>query len=142
MDKQNDMNITIPTDIVESAVRDKITAAIARELGDPQMLVETMVKSVLEKKVDSNGKVPRYSSDEKYTLIELMARNTIVEAANEAMKEYFSENKNLVKEAVKKQIAKSPNKIAQAFVTGLADSLDCSYRNTVTINFNRDKNEY
>jgi len=128
------LSMQLPAEIVERAVRDKINAAIASQLGDPKVLIEKLVARALEEKVDANGKVSsRYNNEFEY--LEVLAGDFVRDAAREALAEYFAENKALIKDAVKKEVTKSSGKMAKLFTEALADSIGCNYKTTLAVNF-------
>ncbi len=138
----NDLTMQLPTEIVERAVRDKITAAIARELGDPAELISKQVALALEMKVDTNGKVSRYSGDNKFTFLESNANKLIRDCAKEALVEYFNDNKQAIKDAVKKEVAKSPAKLAKVFMDGITQGMSATWGSTVSINFKNNQEDF
>ena len=127
----NDMSLQLPTEIVERAVRDKINAAIASQLGDPEILIGKLVGSALSQKCNSKGKVSSSSYDNKYEFLEAIAGDFVRDAAKEALREFFHDNKSAIKDAVKKEVAKSPSKMAKVFMDGITKSMDCSYRRNI-----------
>lgn len=133
---KEDLSIALPTELVERAVRDKINASIAGALGDPTQLIESLVGSVLSQKVNEHGNVDRSSYNNNYDYLEVVASNYIRDAAKEALSQVMEENKPKVVAAIKKQLAKSPSKIADVLVKGMTDTLDCTYRNDIKISFN------
>lgn len=136
----DDMMLKLPTEIVERAVRDKISAAISTQLGDPAVLIQKLVGCALSQKVNDRGVVSNSSYENKHDFLEVMMGSFIRKAAQEALIEFMNENREKIKESVKKQVAKSPSKIANVFMDGLLDSMNCTYRTTVDINFTSDKN--
>ena len=131
----SDLTMNLPTEIVERAVRDKINAAIASQLGDPQVLIEKLVGNALSEKVNARGKVSSSSYENKYEFLETVAGDFVREAAQEALREYFEDNKHLIKEAVKKEVAKSPSKMAKVFMDGVLGSMKASYCSKINIEF-------
>ncbi|MEE9223080.1 MAG: hypothetical protein V3V40_06445 [Nitrosomonadaceae bacterium] len=139
-DKEMNMNFKIPSDVVESAVKGKINAAIASELGDPAAIINKFVEIALAEKVDVNGKKDRYSSSNNYSFIDAMAGKLIRDAAEEALKEYFADNKEAIKNAVKKEVAKSPAKMAKVFMDGITRGMEATYSSSINITFeNKDR---
>ena len=132
----NDMTLQLPTEIVERAVRDKISAAIASQLGDPEVMIQKLVGAALAQKVSLNGKVSSSAYENKHEFLEVMMGSFVRDSAREALTEYMDENKQKIKDAVKKDIAKSSSKIAKVFVDGLVESLDSRFSSKVEISFN------
>ena len=131
----SELTMNLPSEIVERAVRDKINAAIASQIGDPEVLIQKLVKSALSQKVSSTGAVSRSDYDNRFEFLDLVAGNFIRDAAQEALKEYFQENKTLIKEAVKKEVAKSPSKMAKVFMDGIAQSMESKFQPSLQITF-------
>jgi uncharacterized membrane protein YheB (UPF0754 family) len=131
----DDMMLKLPTEIVERAVRDKISAAIASQLGNPEKMIQQLVASALSQKVDSRGVVSKSSYENKHEFLEVMMGNFIRDAAKEALTEYMNENRQKIKEAVKKDIAKSSSKLAKVFVDGMVDSIGCNYSTKLDVSF-------
>jgi hypothetical protein len=129
------LSMDLPTEIVERAVRDKINAAIASQLGDPAVLIEKLVANALAQKVNDNGNVSRSSYENRTPFLEYVAGDFIRNAAKEALKEFFAENKDQIKEAVKKEVIGSSSKLAEVFVAGLLGSMEASYYSKINISF-------
>lgn len=132
----SELNLQLPTEIVERAVRDKINAAIAAQLGNPEEMIQKLVEAALSQQVDSTGKRSRSSYDNKFEFLDVIMGNFVRDAAKEALNEYLEENRVKIKESVKKEIAKSPSKFAKVFMDGLTDSMKSSYSSRVEITFN------
>jgi len=137
----NDMTMKLPTEIVERAVRDKINAAIAEQLGDPQEMITKLVGAALSQKVSSNGQVSRSSYDNKFEFLDILAGNFMREAAKEALTEFFEDNRSAIKEAVKKEVARSPAKMAKVFMDGITKSMQSTYIPRVEIKFQSHNDE-
>ena len=135
MNSNTDMSIQLPTELIERAVRDKINAAIAAQLGDAEEMMKALVGNALSQKVNSRGVVSRSSYDNKHEFLEVMMGNFVRDAAREALVEYMGENKEKIKEAVKKNIAKNPSKIAKVFMDGIENSMTSTYSSSVSISF-------
>ena len=136
----NDMTLQLPTEIVERAVRDKISAAIASQLGDPEVMIQKLVGAALAQKVNEHGKVSNSSYENRHAFLEVMMGSFVRDSAREALMEYMDENKQKIKDAVKKDIAKSSSKIAKVFVDGLVESFDSRFSSKVEIRFdNKDE---
>jgi len=131
----SDLTMNLPTEIVERAVRDKINAAIAEQLGDPEEMIKKLVGAALSQKVSSNGAVGRSDYDNKFEFLDLLAGNFMRDAAKEALTEFFEENRKAIKDAVKKEVARSPSKMAKIFMDGITKSMTSVYTPKVDIVF-------
>lgn len=132
----SDMNIAISNDLVEPIIRDKISAAIVAELGDPAALIETMVSRTLAQKVDHKGNVSKYRSDNTFSLIEALAKNALREVTAQAIAEFVEEQKPKIKEEMAKQLKRQSNKLAKIFVDGLVESTQSSWKMVCNVSFN------
>ena len=130
-----ELSMNLPTEIVERAVRDKINAAIAAQLGDSEELVKKLVANALSQKVNSNGRVSSSSYENTHSFLEVVAGNFIRDAARNALEEYFEENKDKIKEAVKAEVANSSSDIAKIIVDGMQTSMKTSFSSKINISF-------
>ncbi len=130
-----DMNIALPAELVERAVRDKINAAIASQLGDPSVMIQKLVGAALSQKVAASGKVSSSGYDNKHEFLELIMGNFVRDAAKEALVEFLEDNKSKIKDAVKKEVAKSPSKMAKLFMDGITASMTSRFLTKIDINF-------
>jgi hypothetical protein len=131
------VSLNLDSNIVRPIIEKKIQAAIIKELGGSDELVEKMVALSLSKKVNEDGNVGRYSSDNKFDFIEAICGKAIRDAANAAMKEWSVKNAEKVKNAVIKELAK-PNRqrqMAKAFADTVENSIKCHWRMKCNISF-------
>jgi len=140
--RMSDLTMKLPTELVERAVRDKINAAIASQLGDPEVLIGKLVANALSMKVNQSGVVGRSSYENTEDYLELISGQFIREAAKEALREFFDENKSKIKECVKKEVAKSPSKMAKVFMDGITAGMTATYGSTIEITFENKRNDY
>ena len=131
-----ELSMNIPGEVVERAVRDKISAAIARELGNPATVIREAVGLALTQKVNRKGIVSPYTSDNKYTFLEVMATNMIQGAAREALKDYLETHRAALRASIEEAITKDKSKLAQALVDAFAHGVDLPYRTTINIELN------
>ncbi len=124
-------NITLSKDLIEPIVRAQLHASITAALGRSDMLVAQVVQTVMNHKVDSDGKPSNYSSAEP--LITWMANKAIKEAALEAIKEWFAENKDEMKKHLRASIQKNAKGMAETFVLSMSKSVECHYSNNVQV---------
>lgn len=130
---QDIANIQISRDVIEPIVRAQLHASIVAGLGRSDELVAQVVHTIMNMKVDSNGKEERYSGGKP--LITWMAEDAIRGAAKEAIQEWFKENRAKVKEDVKKAITKQGKMMAEQFVLGMEKKASEAYGMKVEVNF-------
>ena len=130
-----ELSMNLPTEIVERAVRDKINAAIAAQLGDPEKLIEKLVANALSQKVNRKGNVSRSSYENTHSFLDVTAGNFIREAAHEALVEFFTENREKIKDAVKHEVVNSSSNFAKVIIDGMETSMRASFLSRVKISF-------
>lgn len=131
------VSINIDSEIVRPIIEKRIQAAIIKELGGSDSLIESMVSLALSKKVDRDGKMGKYSSDNKHDFIEAICGKSIRDAAIIAMKEWAENNAEKVKNAVLKELSK-PNRqrtMANAFADAVQESVKCHWNLHCNISF-------
>lgn len=126
---ENLINLGISPDVVEPILRKQIQAAVVANIGDPTEIINKVVEDALQAKVNENGKISRYHSDNTYDYLDLVVRNSIKKAANEAVEEWLAENTELLKKAVIRELNKPDrqNSIAKAFANAAEDAFKCSW---------------
>lgn len=129
------MRLDIEQEMIEPIVRDHIAAAIVSQIGDPEDLIRRMVNLALSAKVASDGKVSKYSSDNKFDFIEALCGKAIREAATEAIQRIVEEQKPAIEAAIVKQLQSRPKQTAAAIVAGFVESASSKYRISATFQF-------
>ena len=129
----DNMQFPIPNSVLEPYIKQAVSAAITASLGDGAKLVELAVQQALQTKVDSNGGVSRYISDNRYQLVEAVAANKIRDIARETINEMAEQMRPAIKDAVEKQIKNKQTAIAKCLVDGLIGSLVSKWSVSVNI---------
>ena len=114
--------VNIPKDILEPIVRAQVAAGIAAAIGDPAKIIEGVVEHALAQKVDSDGRISKYSSDNKYNIVEIMAKKAIHETVQEAVEDWISEQRPAILEQVKKSLSRKQTAFAKALVDGMVSA--------------------
>lgn len=137
---ENMINLGINEDMVKPILEKQIQTAIMANIGNPEELIEKVISVALKQKVDRNGDISRYSSDNEYDYLEILTGQAIREAAKEALREWLDENKQLVKKMVIKEMNKPERQksLVGAFANAVEDSLNCSWRFKCDINFTKE----
>ena len=116
------------TGIVESLDKDKI--------------VSGLVNTVLETKVDKDGCISRYSSDNTHTLLEVYVNKMIRDIIKEEMKKLVEEKRPKMQEIIRKELTKKAtiDKFVDAFISSNLDNLDNDWRTQISIEYEKNKN--
>jgi len=92
----SDVNLTISKEVVTPIVEAKIKEAILLALGGGDVLIDKVVNNILTQKVAANGTVSNYSSDNKYSWMEIAVTNSINNAARLAIQEVIAKSSEYV----------------------------------------------
>lgn len=136
MSEQN-LAFPIPNSVLEPYIKTAVSTMIASALGDGTQIIQTAVIAALGELVDVNGRVSNYKSENKFPIVEIIAKNRIREIAAECIKEMADEMRPQIKEHIGKQIKAKHSDLAKALVDGMVESLQSSWN--VQVKFNSDK---
>ncbi|WP_430618315.1 hypothetical protein [Enterococcus sp. DIV1054d] len=136
------MNLEINEDVIKTIFEQTLNQSIISAMGNKEEYMSALINSALSQKVDENGNVSRYSSDNKFTFVDTQVKKAIRDASKDAIEEYIEENKELLKATVKKEMEKEENKSAlvNSFVKGAMNAFDYNYN--FSANLNIEKTEY
>lgn len=133
------MSLEINEEMVRPILETQIQAAIVSQLGDQDKLIEAIVQKALAEKVNAKGNRERDSYYNSYDYLEILASNSIREAAKNALAEWLETNSHKVKTAVLKEL-ETPSRqrsIAVAYADAIETSLKCSWNMGCNISFER-----
>lgn len=134
------VNLDIDDNYLNEAVKNIVMTGIAETL-DKDKIVSGLVNTVLETKVDRDGKISHYSSDNKYTLLEIYVNGMIRDLAKEEMQKLVEEKRPQMREIIRKELNKKAvlNKFVDAFITKNLDNLENNWRTTINIEYDKEK---
>lgn len=132
------MKLEIEEKMIKPVIEAHIATAIIDQLGDPEEVIQTMVRLALNRKVDSEGKISNYSSDNRHTFIEIVAGKAIREAAKDAIMALVAEQKPLITRAVEDELRNSPEKTAAAIVSAFALNTQSNYHFKANFTISKD----
>jgi len=136
------VSLTISKEIVNPIVDAKIKDAIIAAMGGQSQLIEKVVTQVLSTKVDSEGKVNSYSSENKHSWLDVVVTKQIKAAVEEQLKSVVADCSTQIREELIKQLQskKGASKIAEALVTCLAGSFANNWTSHFQVSFEGRKN--
>lgn len=137
MAENNLMSLNLSADMIKPIIEKTIQANVLSALNGWEGVVTDMVNTVLTTKVDENGKISSYSSENRYTWIEVNLNRRIKELVEGEVKKQIEESAEAIREAVRKQITSKAgsNAVAKAVVDGLIGSFEKSWNSTINISF-------
>ena len=129
------VDIKVSPDLIQGIVERKVQTAITEALSNEKCLVERVVTAALEMKVRQDGKVSRYSSDNKFTYLEALCNQLIRDAAKTAIKEWAEGRKQELKAEFLRQLqTKKTSKIlVRACVDGIVNAVGNKWMFSVNV---------
>ena len=138
------LGLQIDKQVIQNIVNNAVTTAIASALDSKNDVVAKIVKAALEVRVDKDGKVSCYSSENKYNIVESFVNKAIQEEAREAISEVINEKREEIRKILRKQFmaTKTFNHFVDAFIESTKGALESEYYTTVSINMEKRREEY
>lgn len=134
------LNLDIDDDYLAEAIKNTVMTGIAETL-DKDKIVSGLVNTVLETKVDKNGCISRYSSDNIYTLLELYVNKMLRDVIKEEMKKLVEEKRPKLQEIIRKELNKKAtiDKFVNAFISSNLNNLDNDWRTKISVEYEKNK---
>lgn len=134
------IDLNVDENYLNEAVKSIVMTGIAESL-DKDKIVNGLVKTVLETKVDEKGKISSYSSDNRYTLLEVYVNNIIREIVKEEMKKLVEEKRPKMQEIIRRELNKRAtlDKFVDAFISNNLDNLDSNWKTKISVEYEKDK---
>jgi hypothetical protein len=82
----SDLNIQLNENLVKPIIEEKIKLAIIESFKGQYKLIENVIYTLMDTKVDSDGKRSSYSSDNRYSLLDILIRKELEKKAEELIK--------------------------------------------------------
>lgn len=134
------IDLNVDENYLNEAVKSIVMTGIAESL-DKEKIVNGLVKTVLETKVDEEGKISSYSRDNRYTLLEVYVNNIIREIVKEEMKKLVEEKRPKMQEIIRRELNKRAtlDKFVDAFISNNLDNLDSNWKTKISVEYEKDK---
>jgi|GEM_PF-1927208 len=138
------VNLNVDKDYLQEAVKQTVLMGISESLNGKNEIVSQIVKSVLDTKVDKTGKISSYSSDNKYTLLEVYVNNMLTEVVKEEIKSMIEAKRGECSEIIRKELNKKANinKFVDSFIDSTGKALDATWKTTININYEKNKEQW
>jgi len=135
------LDLKVDENAIGQVVKTVIESSIVEALGAKDQLVEQAVKTMLSTKVDEKGQKPRYSSDEKYNLIEYYVQKSTQDLLKQLVGEILEENREAFKLEFKKQLSseRSISAFTKSMIDGTIEGLDNYWTPTMRISFSKNE---
>lgn len=136
------MTLEISQDFIDNLAKNLVTESLIETLNSKDDIVKQIVSSILSVKVNDDGKISSYSSDNKYTYLQYLVNNMIKEEVLNVANEVLNEKKEQIRESIKHEFSKKAtlDKFYNAFFSSIVDNLSNAYRTTVEVKVDRYEN--
>ena len=136
MNEQGNVSLTISKDIVNPIVETKIKEAILSAMGGQDEILKKILDQIMYQKVNSEGRVSSYSSENKYPWIDILISQKIQDAVKLAITELFTTKQDVIKaEIIKKLMSKTgAEKFASALLSANSQIAN-KYATKITVSF-------
>ncbi len=134
------IDLNVDENYLNEAVKSIVMTGIAESL-DKEKIVNGLVKTVLETKVDEEGKISSYSRDNRYTLLEVYVNKMIRDIMKEEMKKLVEEKRPKMQEIIRRELNKRAtlDKFVDAFISNNLDNLDSNWKTKISVEYEKDK---
>lgn len=132
----SDPTFQIPKDVIEPIIRAQVASAVATALGDRSSIIEAAVGSVLNAKVDSEGKPDKYGYDRSITWIQWLMNDCVRRATMDAIHAAMTGQREKIKAAITKELTNAKSPLIRKLVEAMADNLaadNLKYKINVTV---------
>jgi hypothetical protein len=111
--------LQVPNDVIDPIIRAEVTKAIIAAMGNQGAILTQAIASILNTKVDSDGKPSNYSSNNEKTWMDWAVGNAIRSAAKEAITEIMTQQKEGIKNEMVRQLQTKNSPLVRQFVEGI-----------------------
>ena len=137
--KQMSGMIQLDQKLVDSLIKEHLSAAVISTLSEKKdVLLRSLADTVLNLKVNADGRVSNYSSENKFSWIEITLNKELRGVILASVKEQLEAIKPDIEKAIKKEVAKSGSAIAKAIMGGFTEALKVDYKFNITLSPGRE----
>lgn len=130
-------SLQIPKEMIESAIRTHVAAAIADAFGEKNAILNMAVGRVINQRVDSEGKPSTYSRDSDRPWIEWAIGETVRESVKSVLSEELAKQQDRIRAEISAQLQKKNSPLLKMLVESMANSITeiagNRYRMTVNV---------
>lgn len=137
------VDLNIDHDFLSDVVRQVAIASIAEAMDKENHIVEAIVRQVMRQKVNEDGKPARYSSEEKYTVLEYYVRKMLIDEVRSQIVAIVDEKRTEIAELIGAELRKEATcqSFTNAFIGSLAEALENKWHPCIEVTFEKEKEE-
>lgn len=133
------ISMGIDPDYIEGIIRETVSATIAEALMGKEEFAKTLINEVLDTKVNKNGEVSKWSSENDRTTLQYLVSKAVNDTAKEAINECMEDMKPQLKKIITISLEQKKTKdaLAEAFLDSIENSLADYWRSNISFSFNK-----
>lgn len=133
------LDLNIDDDYLGECVKQTVIAGISEALNGKNEITSQIVNMVLSQKVDKNGQISGWRSDNTQTVLEYYVAKTIREVAQDEIKRLMEEARPQIAESMRRELgkAKTVDKLVAEFARDMVNSCASNWRTTLGITFEK-----
>lgn len=113
--------LQIPKDVIEPIIQAEITRAIVDAMGPKQDVMQRAIASVLNMKVDSDGKPTTYGNSAPW--IDWVIGKEIRSAAQAAIQSHLAEHGETIKKQLAAELQKKNSPLVRQLIEGMVGAM-------------------
>lgn len=135
------LDLKVDQNYLAEAVKQTVMLGIAEALNGKNEIVSQIVNSVLSTKVDKDGKISSYSSDNRYTLLEYYVRNLLTDVTRDEIKKLVEEKRDELAAIIRKELSKkvTADTFVNNFISKVNDAIDATWCTRIDVVFDKRK---
>lgn len=127
------VSLQVSPSVVKEIVQTQVATEVVKALEGKEGLIERMVTEALSFRVNSEGKISSYNSDNKYSWVDVMVGAAVREVAKQSVMDFIAKSKDKIESAVQAELKKQTKGIVAAFMNCILESAKNSYNIKVDV---------
>ena len=135
------MSLQISQDFIDNLAKDLVQESLIETLNGKDEIVRQIISQILSVRVDRDGRVSNYGSENKFTYLEYLVNKMIKEEVISVAQEVLTEKREQIRDTIKKEMSKKAtiDKFYDAFFDNIVDNLSSRYDTKIEINIDKKK---
>ncbi len=132
-----DVDLKVNPDYLAKSAEEIVKAGIIKALGDPSMILEAAVNSVISRKVDRDGRESTSYSAKPY--LDWLATKVVEDTVRDCLKEIIEERKEEFEQIIKAQLSskKFIKDVAASFVQSMIGAAESTWKMPIEVKFEK-----
>lgn len=130
------LELNVDQDFIAKAAQNAVIVGISQAIENKDGIIEAVVKTALNAKVDSKGNLTT-SDYHSMPILQYLVTQTLVDQTKQILQEQIMAKKGEISEIIKKEISKKGfvNKFIECFFSSVEKCISDYYRTTIDIHF-------